>query len=939
MLLEIKRYICRKFLEMPIDNPEERARRTIDKQLLEAGWKPIDRNQYETGLQAVAVREMSSGNNKRADYILFLKGIAVGVIEAKRDDIELLTTSHITQVLYYARHPKKWYKSFSGILPLAWLANGKETLFRNLKDADGEFEDVNGFLRPKDVRRILDISDEWAGLPALDKDGLRNCQYEAVSRLEQSFNNGKRRALIVLATGAGKTFAACLTCYRWLNYTSSFKRILFLVDRNNLAQQAFDDFSTFRLTASGKPFTSIFVVSRIRNKKIPDDASVVIGTIQGLYALLKGETVNEDDNDDNNWADEGEEHSVEGRARLPHDYFDLIIIDECHRSIYKSWRKVLEYFSEARMIGLTATPTPEAEAFFDRNTIIDYTYDQSVNDHVNVEYQPFLIRTKVSELGGTIAAEEKVRIIKNINNASDIITNHDEKFYSPEELNRSVVNPAQIRLILETYRDSVYRDLFCADNGNPRSDDDYLSLPKTLIFALNERHATLIENIAREVFVKSKEEYPHFVQKITYHSDDSNILIKNFRNNVDFRIAITVTLVATGTDVRPIEVLLFMRYVESVTLYKQMLGRGIRTIADDALRSVTPNAVSKTICYVVDAVGVTQNVHTLPKLNLEPGIHNPTLEELLNHIAYGEVDDLNLSLLASRMNRIDSKADEKEKEKFKTLAGETMRQVYTAITEAFGHGLPPYVNVKEPNAERTALVHSLQEHSDARSYLIELAAGKTTILIHGTDEILFQGFSPRDAYQLTYSFEQFVMQHSDEIEALRIIFNRQDLPLTRKMLLDLQDKLANANRKFVIPHLWNTYHFEQRNNVRQLTTKNEREALTNLIQLVRFAYGQTKTLAPISSYANSLFNLWCGKRHDELTNTQQKLFSRIKDYVVTNGSTDIAAISKYDSTLSVKLVLSYRLTTATDAEARLKANEEVMSLSQFLINNNYEAAI
>ena len=919
------------------EKPEEQAREEIDKQLEDAGWKVIDRNQYESGLQAVAIREMASGNNKRADYILFLKGIAVGVVEAKRNDIELLTTSHISQAIYYARHPKSWYKSFSDVLPLVWLANGREIFFRNLKGQDEDFEEAKTFLTPKDVKHLLDINDEWAGLPTLSKEGLRDCQYEAVSKLEESFINGANRALIVLATGAGKTFAACLTCYRWLNYTDTFKKILFLVDRNNLAQQACDDFSKFNLTANHKSFTSTFIVSRIKNKQIADGASVVVGTIQALYALLKGETVNEDDNDDNNW-DDTEEHSVTGKAKLPHDYFDLIIIDECHRSIYKSWRKVLEYFNSARMIGLTATPTPEAEAFFDRNTIIDYTYDESVRDHVNVEYQPFLIRTKVSEQGGTIAAEEQVRVIKNSNSQSDIITNEDRKTYTPEELNRSVINPAQIRLILQTYRDSVYRDLFCEENGNPRKDEDYCCLPKTLIFALNERHATLIENIAREVFHKSKEEFPHFVQKITYTSENSNMLINNFRNDVDFRIAITVTLVATGTDVKPIEVLLFMRYVESETLYKQMLGRGIRTISDDALRSVTPNAVSKTICYVVDAVGVTQNAHSLTRINLEPQVHNLTMKELLEHIAFGDVNDLNLNLLASRMNRIDSKAEESEKDKFKRLSGDTMQNIVTAISEAFETGLPPFTGINGQNTARLSLVKPLCDHANARNYLLELWAGKTTILIHGTDETIYQGFSPADAFQLTFSFEQYVKQHSDEIEALRIIFNKQDLPLTREMLLGLQEKLLDENRKFSIHNLWGTYRFEQRDYVKLLTTKNEREALTNLIQLVRFAYGQIRSLTPISSYANKLFNLWWGKRRSELTDDQVKLFERIKDYVVVNGSADIASLSKYDSTLSIKLVLSYRKSGKRDVDARSKANEAVMSLSQFLINNNYESA-
>lgn len=923
---------------MPKDNPEERARETIDKQLIEAGWKPIDRNEYESGMHAVAVREMSSGNNKRADYILFLQGMAVGVVEAKRDDIELLTTSHITQVVYYANHPKDWYKSFAKKLPFVWLANGKEILFKDHRDDETEFVSQTSFLRPKDIARLLDIRDEWAGLPNLNKKGLRDCQYRAVNNLEESFREGNRKALIVLATGAGKTFAACLTCYRWLTYTNSFKRILFLVDRNNLAQQACDDFNKFTLTEGGAPFTSVYNVCRIKNHKIPSKAAVVVSTIQGLYAYLNGEHVSENDNDESG-NDNEQEHKVTGKAKLPHDFFDLIIIDECHRSIYNDWGKVLEYFDTARMIGLTATPTPEAEAFFDRNTVINYTYGESVRDHINVEYIPYLIKTQANFEGGTIAAEERIKERSNYTKKEEVLLNTHERTYTPEELNRSIINPSSIRLVLEKYRDAVYTELFCENNGNPRQDEDFTFLPKTLVFALNDDHATRIEKIAREVFGKSEEKYPHFVQKITYTADDSNALIKSFRNDVDFRIAITVTLVSTGTDVKPIEVLMFMRYVESSTLYNQMIGRGVRTISSDKLRNVTPNADSKTVCYVVDAVGVTENAHSLTRVNLSPQTSNPSLKTLLEQITYGKVDDFNLRLLASRIIRIDGNAGEKEKEKFLKLSGESMNHLFTTITKALEDGLPPYIDVNNPNAERLALVSSLRSHADAREYLLELNAGKQTILLPGSDKLLYKGFSTKDASEITFQFEEYVKAHSDEIEALRIIFNHQNFPITREMLEDLQEKLLTENRKFTIQNIWRSYDLKLHDNVKTLQTRSEKEALTNLIQLVRFAYKQVKRLSPMSSYANRLFNLWIGRSTNNLTEQQKRLFEEIKDYVVANGSADIRSIGRYNSTLSIQLVLSYKQDGITDSEARRQADEGVRSLSQFIINNNYDTAV
>ena len=907
--------------------PEEKARQHIDKQLHDAGWRVVLRSEYEANQEAQALCEAPTEQHHRADYILFLNDFAVGVIEAKRGDIELATTNHILQVEYYARCEKELFRCFHKPLPFVWLANGKEILFRDLGDPNSEYMPCDRFLTPKEIARRLDIRDMWVGLPELRRDGLRKCQYEGIRNLESAFRQGRKRALMVLATGAGKTFLACTAAYRFLTYTPMHS-ILFLVDRNNLGKQAEDDFSNYHLTENGDAFNTIYEVERLRNHRIPKDAQVVIATIQGLYAYLNGQEVDESDNEESDDEESGS-HGVGDNPALPHNYFDLIIIDECHRSIYNSWKQVLLYFDTARLIGLTATPGPETLAFFDDNVVINYSLDQSIADKVNVDFLPYRIRTDATENGGTIAAEEEVDVITNYTGAEKRIRMEKARGYSPEELNRSVINPAQIRTILTAYRDNVYQDLF-----PDRKDEDFKYLPKTLIYALNDAHATLITAIAREVF--HKENDPCYVQKITYSAGNSNKLIQSFRTDRNFRIAVTVTLVATGTDVKPLEVVMFMRDVQSEQLYNQMVGRGVRTIDDDQLRAVTPNATSKTLFYVIDAVGVTEHAKQMRPVAMEPGHTLPTLAQVLEEITHGIVSDLNLRILSARMARIDDRAEEKQQARFAELAGQTMQQIYTAVYHAMERGLPPYINIDGDNQLRLDLVTSLRNHAEAREYLLKLNAGFTTVLRPGSDRLIDAGFSQHDAHELTLAFETYVSTHRDDIEALRIIYQNQNAPITRMMLEQLRDRLLEANSHFATTRLWGSYALLHPEAVTVLTNKNEKDMLTNIIQLVRYAYHAISRLAPLSSRANSLFNLWCGKlqgKHPKgLSEEQVRIFAQVKDYVVANGSADIKLFSNYNRESAVKLILSFKT-----ADGRKQANDYITSLSQFILYNQNNA--
>lgn len=894
--------------------PEEKARIKIDQWFADAGWKVVDREDYEPTCTAVAIREGLLKGNLEADYFLFINGKAVGVLEAKRENIDAFSNKVCEQAALYARSVPNIYQTYRKPLPFIFTSNGKDIYFCDFREQNIYFKQIMSIPTPHELVKKLGIEDTFAGLPTLKKKGLRDCQYEAVTELEKSFRSGQNRALMVLATGAGKTYTACLTAYRMLSYTP-MRRVLFLVDRNNLGKQAEGEFGTFRLTENGDAFNTIFTVNRLRSSSIPSDSNVIISTIQRLFSFLKGEDIEDSEEDDDD--EPIEEVTLPPNPNLPHDYFDMIIIDECHRSIYGNWRKVLEYFDTARLVGLTATPIPETMAFFNNNRIVNYTLEKSIVDGVNVDCRIYRIKTQVTETGGAILEGEKYKEETRYTGEVKTVSSKEAKTYTNKELNRSVVNPAQIKLILSTYRDVVYTELF---NDPPREPNmDYL--PKTLIFALNEAHATHIVQIAKEVFGRTDD---RFVQKITYSAGDSNELIRQFRNDKDFRIAVTCTLVATGTDVKPLEVVMFMRDVESLPLYIQMKGRGVRTIGDEQLRNVTPNARSKDCFYLVDAVGVTEHEKIIPTATDEATTKTITLKELLERISHGYIPDEYLKRLAATLARIYNKADDSQRKEFARLSNNDMKELSVRIYDALEKGiLPPFITAEEPNWERKGLVSPLANHADARKYLLILAAGFVNTLMPGEDTLISKGFSIEDAKNTTEAFEEFCKENADKIEALRIIYNNEGEPITYSMLKDLEHKLKMANNHFAPKQIWNSYAILSPIKVKRFTTKEESDALTNIIQLVRFAFRQIERLDSVVTTSKQYFSLWLGQNQREITDKQREVISRIVDYIASNGACTVRDIREDDATHAAQMIRVFG--------GMQKANEALRSLYTFVV--------
>ena len=472
-------------------------------------------------------------------------------------------------------------------------------------------------------------------------------------------------------------------------------------------------------------------------------------------------------------------------------------------------------------------------------------------------------------------------------------------------------------MILNTYRDIVYTELF---NDPPREANmDYL--PKTLIFALNEAHATNIVNIAKEVFGRTDD---RFIQKITYSVGDSNELIRQFRNDKDFRIAVTCTLVATGTDVKPLEVVIFMRDVVSLPLYTQMKGRGVRTIGDEQLRNVTPNAISKDCFYLVDAVGVTEHEHLIPQPYEGPEGETVTLKELLERITHGYLPDIYLRRLASTLSRLYNKANNVQRNEFIRLAQDDMKDLSKRIYDALEvQALPPFYTTDEPNNERKGLVAPIANHADARKYILILAAGFVNTLMPGEDTLIFKGFSVEEARSTTDAFEEFCKEHADDIEVLRILYNNEGEPITYFMLKDLENKLKMENNRFTSKQLWNSYAIINPTTVKRTSLKEESEALTNIIQLVRFAFHQIEKLDCLVTTAKQFFNLWCGQHQRDITDKQKAIIGKVVDYIASNGACTVKDIREDDKTQAAQMIHAFG--------NMQKADEALHSLFNFIV--------
>ncbi|HEY1729149.1 MAG TPA: type I restriction-modification enzyme R subunit C-terminal domain-containing protein [Candidatus Baltobacteraceae bacterium] len=863
----------------------------IDRQLVACGWTVQDYKRINLGAaRGIAVREFVMGSGyDTADYLLFVDRNAVGVIEAKKAGSTL--TGVEAQSRKYIDGLPPTVSAFVKPPPFAFESTGVETRFTNGFDPDPSSRGVFTFYRPETLVEILGQRTTLRGrlreLPPLTNEGLWPAQFEAIRNLEESLAHGRPRALIQMATGSGKTFTAANIAYRLIKHGGA-RRILFLVDRANLGRQTVKEFQGFSTPGDGRKVTELYNVQSLSSNHIDGVSKVVISTIQRLYSILKGESEFAEDLDEESLYDLEPAKPVEVvyNPAVPIETFDVIIVDEAHRSIYGLWRQVLEYF-DAFVIGLTATPGKQTLGFFNQNLVMEYSHERAVTDRVNVDFDVYRISTRITEQGSTVEAGIVTEFRDRQTRARRLEHLDDDIAYDARALDRKVVAKDQIRTIVRSFHDALKVDLF----------PDRTEVPKTLIFAKDDSHADDIVQIVREEFGKGNE----FAAKITYKSGSQGQkpedLLQAFRNSYNPRIAVTVDMIATGTDVKPIECVVFMRMVRSRQFFEQMKGRGVRVIDPTDLQAVTPDAKVKDHFVLVDTVGVTDTEHDLQDTAPMDRKPNVAFEKLLHNLALGSRDPDLLSSIASRLARLNVRLSKPDREELEAVANIPITTLAESLVDAIDsdrhiEAAKLATGAFEPGdaeihaaADRmiAAAVIPLADNPTFREKLVEMRRSYDQVIdATSVDEVTRASYSKdaADRARATVaSFSAYLDEHKDEITALQILYSRPyKQRLTWKDVKELAITIGRSPQRWTPEILWNAYEILDKSKVRGSGPR----VLADIVQIVRYAIGDDSQLVAYPERVKGNFANWLDQQRQAgrtFTPDQMQWLERIRDHI------------------------------------------------------------
>ena len=882
--------------------PEEKARQDIDNLLGLAGWKVQDLRQLNiSASQGVAVREFPLKDGT-ADYLLFVDKKAAGVIEAKPQGTTLSGVAEQSEA-YITSIPKN-LPVVQEPLPFAYESTGTETFFRDIRDPYPRSRRVFAFHKPETLAEWLSqketLRQRLRSLPSLIIEGLRGCQIEAIKNLERSFAEDRPRALIQMASGSGKTYTAVNFAYRLIKFANA-KRILFLVDRSNLGRQTRREFQQFITPDDRRKFTELYNIQHLTSNVIDPVSRVCITTIQRLYSMLKGETEFDDSLEEQSVFEiypEGEQpKEITYNPNIPIETFDFIITDECHRSIYHLWRQVLEYF-DAFIIGLTATPSKQTLGFFNQNLVSEYNYEKAVADGVNVPYEVYRIKTEITEKGSKVEAGYYIDKRDKLTRKVRWEQLDDDIEYSPNQLDRDIVAPDQIRTVIRTFKEKLFTEIFPGRK----------EVPKTLIFAKDDSHAEDIVHIVREEFGRGND----FCKKITYKTtgEKPEHLITEFRNSYNPRIAVTVDMISTGTDIKPIECLIFMRDVKSRVYFEQMKGRGTRSLSQTELNAVTPDAYKKTHFVIVDAVGVCESDKTDSRpLERKPGV---PFDKLLFSIALGNRDTDSITSLAGRLAKLAREIGKEDRQEIEDTAKQPLNTIISNLLDATDpdkaiEKAKEIFKIEEPteeqiNAAKKKLIDEACEPFDKpelRNLLIEIKKKNEQIIdTLSKDKIIFAGFDQQAkerARGIVETFKKFIEENKNELTALQMIYNQPygRRHITYKEIKQLAEAIQKPPYNLTTELLWQAYEQLEQSKVKKAGPQ---RLLTDIISLLRFALGEESELVPFAQIVNERFEKWIKQQEQQgkkFTPEQMNWLTKIKDHIASS-----LAIEKDDFELS-----------------------------------------
>lgn len=773
---------------------EAETRYMIDTQLRKVGWEADSENlRYGKGIRPqkgknLAIAEWptlsSAGNKGRADYALFAGEKLVAVIEAKAEHKDIPSVIDY-QCKEYAQNIRPedekyvittWGKYKA---PFVFATNGRPYLaqletksgiwFLDLRESANMPKALRGWISPDGMLKLLESDIEKAdkALQTLpydflrDKDGLNLRQYQlnAIQAAETAVINGQKSILLAMATGTGKTRTVLGMIYRFLK-TGRFNRILFLVDRTALGEQAEDVFNEVKLEDL-KTLNDIYDIKTLEDAVFEDETKVHIATVQGMVKRLL-------------YNDEERQPSVT-------DY-DLIVIDEAHRGYlldkemgedellyrdqldYQSkYRMVIEYF-DAVKIALTATPALHTTQIFG-NPVFKYTYREAVIEGYLVDYDaPHKIKTQFNTEGIKYNKGETLALYDPVTHE---ITNsevlQDEMNFDVEKFNKQIITPSFNRTVLE----EIARDI----------DPEDVMQGKTLIYAVDDEHADLIVKILKEIYTNYGIDNDA-VMKITGSVAGGNKrkvqeAIKRFKNERFPSIAVTVDLLTTGIDVPEITTLVFMRRVKSRILFEQMLGRATR---------LCPK-INKTHFEIYDPVGVydsLEEVNTMQPVSADP---KTTFAQLLDGLEVLE-DEAHIknavAQIIAKLQRVKRRLTKEEIAEFKDLAAGLTVEGFIQKIESL-----PAAEARNTLLMEASLLEMLDDKHGHGGY--------TKVISDKQDKFLIRerGFGKNEQRPEDYieAFEDFVKNNVNEIAALNIICTRPK-ELTRETLKSLRIALA-----------------------------------------------------------------------------------------------------------------------------------------------------
>ena len=876
---------------------EQRARVEIDRQLVSAGWSVQDRKSLNlfAPQRGIAVREviMKPGHG-RVDYLLYLDKAVVGVIEAKPMGTPLSGVEW-QSAMYATGLPDDVRKKAldpNGRLPFVFEASGTGTHFTNGFDPMPRSRRIFNFPKPDTladtIRAVNDeprVAPTWRGkvleLPTLDQSGLRPAQIDAVRGIERCLTEQRfSRSLVQMATGAGKTYTAVTEAYRLLKW-GGFNRVLFLVDRNNLADQTMGEFQNYRTPDDGRRFTELYNVAKLAHGGMPDSTKVAISTIQRVFKVIKNEDVPEGDDPGLDSFAPDEPVTVSYSPDLPPEAFDLVIVDEAHRSIYGAWRGVLEYF-DAHIVGLTATPGKQTFGFFQQNLVSEYTYQQSVADGVNVDFDIYRIKTEITGNGSTIDAGTYVPTVNRDTREEKLVKLDADLQYTPGQLDRAVTAKSQIRLVLTTFRNTLFTEIFPGRH----------TVPKTLIFAKDDNHAEEIVQTVREVFGKGND----FATKITYSAKDPKGHLKAFRTSPAMRIAVTVDMIATGTDVKPLECVVFMRDVRSGQYFEQMKGRGARTIDAADFRSVTEDAEAKTRFVIVDAIGVTEHDFVEPPLNRDKSI---SLQKLLDKAATLNLTEDETATLASRLAALDRQLKPEERAELDEVAHTSMHAIVRALVDAIDTEKQAEAIAEQPNRSPTELIEGMLEKAieplagnpDLRKRIIELRRSKDQVIDEVSVDVLKDAYGVQRtdrATEIVKSWREYLNKHRLDITALQLMFEAKGQGISFAQIEELKERIARPPNNWTVDLIWNAY-ISLDVEYRGRAENRDRQTVTDLISLLRLEAGLDDALTPYAEQVEARYTNWLMRQEQRgvrFTETQRWWLDKMMQIIASSAELD-----------------------------------------------------